>query len=459
MSQVYVGQRLDRYLNDCQRGRREGSIASTHSVDSILKKDKAAWRTMFKELENVGITADAVKANHDFIVAWFIGASENGDSEERDPSRPRSHAKKDTSQFLESPAMKRSSDRSRKALAHRAAKVMQAASLPADRLVKYTERGNYDEVLRILARPLVTEVVDRCILNWILLNACRDSCNESTITSILESGASVNCHESRKGKKDGEWDKSGWHYDINCSPLMAAAYVGNTEVLTLLLHRRANINFCKEDQVRYWNRRDKLKCYERETSRNPTPLPTPLGCAVAQNRLSTVKILVSAGASINQGVEGFAPLHQACSTTAISQEVCQELLKWGAAVDASWFLAGTPLMMALQVGNLEISRLLLENGADAQYSMEACNSDGHSSPLEVALSPVIYFQGTLQLAAVKLLKDYGAVLNSQQAVALTWLEANISTKPTDHDPLRQTDSTLLPLTNPSSTTPGLTLRD
>jgi hypothetical protein len=45
-------------------------------------KDKQVWRTIRKELEDMGITVAAFEANKDFIFGWFAKAVASGAFEE-----------------------------------------------------------------------------------------------------------------------------------------------------------------------------------------------------------------------------------------------------------------------------------------------------------------------------------------------------------------------------------------
>ncbi|KAI4257966.1 MAG: hypothetical protein L6R42_005361 [Xanthoria sp. 1 TBL-2021] len=82
-SQAVTQQKLERYLREVQLGRREGSIMSVQTVDSLSKEDRAAWRAIRKELESIGITAEAYEANHDFIRDWLTRALDAGALDEQ----------------------------------------------------------------------------------------------------------------------------------------------------------------------------------------------------------------------------------------------------------------------------------------------------------------------------------------------------------------------------------------
>lgn len=56
---------------------------SVQTVDSLSKEDRAAWRAIRKELESIGITAEAYEANHDFIRDWLTRALDAGALDEQ----------------------------------------------------------------------------------------------------------------------------------------------------------------------------------------------------------------------------------------------------------------------------------------------------------------------------------------------------------------------------------------
>ena len=51
-------------------------------MDSLSSDDRITWRTIRKELEEIGITVTAFEANRDFILHWLSHAMENGAFEE-----------------------------------------------------------------------------------------------------------------------------------------------------------------------------------------------------------------------------------------------------------------------------------------------------------------------------------------------------------------------------------------
>jgi hypothetical protein len=83
MSQASVERKLDTFLREFREGRREGSIISTQTVESLCADDKQVWRTIRKELEDIGVTVAAFNNNKDFIINWVSNAVASGAFEEQ----------------------------------------------------------------------------------------------------------------------------------------------------------------------------------------------------------------------------------------------------------------------------------------------------------------------------------------------------------------------------------------
>jgi hypothetical protein len=83
VSQAAVHRKLDDFLQEYREGKREGSVISTHTMDTICTNDKQVWRTIRKELEDIGISVAAFDNNKEFIFEWFLNAVRCGAFEER----------------------------------------------------------------------------------------------------------------------------------------------------------------------------------------------------------------------------------------------------------------------------------------------------------------------------------------------------------------------------------------
>lgn len=75
--------KLDAFIQEFRDGKREGSVVSTQTVDSLAADENQAWQAIRKELEDVGVSVAAFDANKDFIVNWFKVAMTTGAFEEQ----------------------------------------------------------------------------------------------------------------------------------------------------------------------------------------------------------------------------------------------------------------------------------------------------------------------------------------------------------------------------------------
>jgi uncharacterized protein len=136
--------------------------------------------------------------------------------------------------------------------------------------------------------------------------------------------------------------------------LMTAARTGSEDAVSLLLDRGANVN-----------------------AKDALHAQTALMWAVIENHASMVKLLLSRGADINAHTTVTTPKGEyvparpaAASGTGIIRQRALPTADGGM----------TPLLFAIRDGNLEMTRLLLERGADINQS-----SGNHTTPLIIAL--------------------------------------------------------------------------
>jgi ankyrin repeat protein len=136
--------------------------------------------------------------------------------------------------------------------------------------------------------------------------------------------------------------------------LMTAARTGNAEAVTLLLDRGANVN--ARDSVR---------------------AQTALMWAVTENHPDIVKLLVARGADVNARTTVSMPKgeYQPARAGGASGN---GIIRQRALPKADGGM--TPLLFAVRDGNIVLTRLLLELGADLKQS-----SGNHTSPLLIAL--------------------------------------------------------------------------
>lgn len=73
-SQIRAEQKLEELLQEYRSGRKDGSVISCLTVDSLDADQRAQWRTIRKELEEHGITIEMFNANKEFILSWIAKA-------------------------------------------------------------------------------------------------------------------------------------------------------------------------------------------------------------------------------------------------------------------------------------------------------------------------------------------------------------------------------------------------
>lgn len=85
--------------------------------------------------------------------------------------------------------------------------------------------------------------------------------------------------------------------------------------------------------------------------------------AALRGNLPAARILIERDADVNK--TGWTPLHYAASSSAPeAQDMVRLLLEHAAYIDAASPNGSTPLMMAASFGQIDVARLLLQEGAD-----------------------------------------------------------------------------------------------
>ena len=90
-------------MQEFKDGKHELSVITTQTIESLSTDEKQTWRTIRKELEEIGISLAAFEANKAFILEWFKDGIKTGAFEEQaledDPSSVSCH--NDSHQSLE----------------------------------------------------------------------------------------------------------------------------------------------------------------------------------------------------------------------------------------------------------------------------------------------------------------------------------------------------------------------
>ena len=137
--------------------------------------------------------------------------------------------------------------------------------------------------------------------------------------------------------------------------------------------------------------------------------------AISYNKMDIVNMLLELGASTEiQNPRGETPLYIACSSNKININMVKLLLRYGAEINKIIRFGGdTVLKSAISFENIEIVKLLLDNGADPNLG-----DDKNNSPLHNAASSHSFDEG-INAEIIKLLLQYGADINSTNVVGIT----------------------------------------
>ena len=378
-SQTNVEQKLDKLISDFQQGKRASSVVSLQTVDSLDPDDKEAWRTIRKELEDIGISVAAFDANKDFIFEWFSNAVDTGAFQEQAVSSPSgsvhaldvlsstsslsssgvkesnktitSHteppkaskaATKPTGNHTPKKARQASNETGAAAKPHsqviptkvpRVAALTATLSRPKKRLINAVVEGEVDRIKKILTSPAASRLIDRPALNAALQSASPATSREACAL-LIDAGAEIN---------------NGYRYG---RPLTRAVHAGNQDLVAFLLDKGADVNYQEGDGLQY---------------------SSALRAAITCNNGAMITFLAQRGADINavQKVPyrrlGYAiiyptAIHQASAGR--SAAVINLLINLGADFASSQRKFGTPLMLAIYRGCLATAEILIKRGAN-----------------------------------------------------------------------------------------------
>ena len=381
------------------------------TIDTLAPTDKESWRSIRKELEEIGISIAAFNENRALIMDWFRRAVENGAFQER-------FAEESSSSAADDDTVRDLSDNEQVGVetfddeavdAEIADGILEFEPLghpsfpgvfesPRQRLVpnrdsrssldvlyEATRDNGLAELRQLLASGV--DLIAECKEDWVtLLNFA--SLHMAVATLMLRNYADLNSKNSggdpllsdhghatigrlllEHGAEVNIQNRFRW------TPLLLAAESGQLEVAKLLLEHGAKVDI-----------NDGWKC-------------TPLHRAVTNGQVEFAELLLKHGAEVNiQNYDGRTPLH---AVWADRVEVAKLLLEHGAKVDIKDEQRWTPLHSAVISGQVEVAKLLLEH--DAKIDIK--DKQG-TTPLHLAA-----FDGQNEVA--ELLLEHGADVKTQ----------------------------------------------
>ena len=463
-SQTSVETKLEKFIEEFHQGKREASIVSLQTADSLSADDKAVWRTIRKELEEIGISVAAFDANREFIFDWFIRAVETGVFEEEneensDEESNLSHERKSQSSgdqdrqdmerqvehseleplgninrdqhLLQTRSLgsvpdteftvpkrvpkkseqilgpKRTAPRNGILVPHVAA-ILAGMSRPRQRLIKAVTTKDFPKALKILRDAASFQLLDSETLNKALWTCCRvggsDQCR--LVAELIAKGSDVNYRIDEDSNRIGQ--TSLWNCVEN----------GYIDSVRLLVENGANVDYISSFVYMYtW----------RKYSEDGVFAPR----AALTRNVAILRLLLSAGVDVNAQyaitfptfphdahVRGEVTLIQEAALLGAVPAI-EALLEHGAVIDLVHPAHGTKLMLALSRAQRDAAQFLLARGADPNLSLTSSphfyitpNRAFYKSPIEAAI-----VGGDASL--LKILFDHGAVPDDDSTLSFS----------------------------------------
>jgi hypothetical protein len=94
-SQARIEAKLDKLVAELRAGKRNGSVISSRTIESLSKPDYDAWRQLRKELQDMGISVAVLNEHRHFITNWLKKAIDSRVLEEESPQEPVHRAPED----------------------------------------------------------------------------------------------------------------------------------------------------------------------------------------------------------------------------------------------------------------------------------------------------------------------------------------------------------------------------
>ncbi|OJD14011.1 hypothetical protein AJ78_05601 [Emergomyces pasteurianus Ep9510] len=431
ISQFTVQQKLNRYLSVQKNGNRESSLHSEQTADSLSSNDKLTWRSIRRELADIGITVAAFDANREFILNWFAEAVESGDFQ------PREEVDTDSSSDGADPDDADSPEKSSFVTFNRGVTMERKAASPPP-----SPHSNFKTKLRASAafQPHHDKKTDRWKPSFVtspttlvegvsskpcLLTSVK-SRNISSVREILKMPPNHFTPESFNTALQTAislGDHTILHLLLTSRPptyppldneiyintLLAASFDGHVQILRFLLtnHPANKTSFqsffplaLKAASIRgrtpivtallihYYD-------HLLNGALSPSPAPThhlipALRAAATQGHTAIVRHLLARGADPNRDKRFFLGNPLQAASFKGHAEIVALLLKHNADPNARGYQFGSALQAAALQGHLEIVKLLVRGGADVgleggKYgtALKAARHKGHEAVVKV----------------------------------------------------------------------------
>ena len=430
-SQVSVETKLDKFIEEFRQGKRETSIVSLQTVDSLTADDRAVWRTIRKELEEIGISVAAFDANRNFILDWFMRAVEAGAFEEQNAcstddesqhsdeqecesseadddgdmeqqvedfdseslksihrrqqlGRQQSSSSTHESEFVLLKRGPTSFDRifasiyPRQRTDRRIPSIvafLAGMSRPRQRLMKAVAAGNFCKALQILQDEPSNHVLDSGTLDRALWSATRQGEIHGSyplLAELIARGGNVNYVSSNVDER---------------TPLWNSVANGAFHTVRLLIESGVDVNYTGSRRSRFSIAYDFAP--RAALKQNLAMLSLLISSGVDVNRPYAVRQSEGLGALLDK-LHRTNLIHEAALLGAIS--AIETLLEHGAEINAASPRYGTALMAALVHRQEGAAEFLLIRGADPNiraasdvfYKVRG-STRGYQTPIEAAM--------------------------------------------------------------------------
>ncbi|KAG8526459.1 uncharacterized protein KY384_000052 [Bacidia gigantensis] len=421
--QARVEQKLDKLLDEFRNGKREGSIVSNHTVDSLTADDQAVWREIRKNLEDIGVSVAAFNANRDFILNWFVSKVESGEFEERDdentsdgqslksvePIDESAHSQSfsDSSSAISSmlhlgslpkseepdnvgtkPNTNTNGSSARQRRPSSQTRNKEKTPLPSNTsgaIAGKTRASAISVLAARLTRPkarLQQNVMNdnaRGIANILDSSAMRASIDDRDLSEALCQAASYGYREPMIALLDRDVSANSTWAQSNA--LTCAAMYGHTEAVKLLIDKGADANNIVDVDSAYIGITDGILL--RTQTCSALGLIISWGMHHPSSR-EILQMLLSAGADPNHKIWAadekhyVTHIHEAAATD--NDNPVELLHMYGADINADSSF-GSPLMVAAIYRNNEGARKLIELGADLDFRSKDSCLDMVNTPL------------------------------------------------------------------------------
>ena len=427
-------------IAEVRAGKREGSVISIQTFDTVAQNDQENWEALRKELEDIGISPSVITEKRHFIIAWFQEAVAAGKLEEDAPSDGNGSdvclgASEDlaegsvdgiaspgqiSSLIIEPTTTEPNTIGTSMPSAHRPSRQ------PADVLHPRPLQRKANPRLRVTY--LLNKLRGR---DMQFLEAAMEG-DVSMIQGLLEKGVDIQAREEEKNTALHLATRNGKEAAVRLLLRKGADIEATNQKGETALHLAAGSG--QERLIQMLLGEGAILLGEKADLESRTSIEsTALMIAAQTGHLSVVRLLLEKGADVNSvNIHGYTALHYAAEAGV--NAVVLLLLEKGADIKSKDRYGYTALTGAATDGYESTVRILLEKGADVESETNSGSTalalaarNGHESTVQLLLEKGANIEpkNTSRTSALTL-----AACNGQESTVRLLLEkgANINTK-------------------------------